>query len=414
YKAEANRTLDVKSNRFEALKDEIDMDTRMKRVNRLANLTNEVLVRPGIRKGKIVWDIITPDICTVIQDENDPTEITAACWRRTLANTMGSSLIEYEYMDDLGYWGILDNNFRPMQEGWFYTPNDTPYRDADGRPVMMLVPIHRQSPECDFWDGDSGRDLYNAAVMLGIKMTLCDYYFKNASFKQIYTIGSNVELADKQRLDPLTMIKVFVDPQTQGEVGVLDLQNRIDLLLGALTYQVNSVINNYGISADMWTMSIAEMSGRALKIKNRALLEQRQEQLPVYRKAEAELFRRTRILNNAHARFYRWEKIPDQAEFSVDFGEIEWPDDPIEEMDILTRKLKSGIISLARFYQHFNPDVKDEKLAEKAITENLNNLKALRDANPTLDEALDFVLKGDKQGGQFGAQDKAQDKGDGA
>lgn len=395
YKAEANRTLDVKSNRFEELKDEIGMDHRMKRINRLANLLNEVLVRPGVRNGKIVWDIITPDICTIIQDEGDPTRITAACWQKTLVNTMGNSTIEYEYMDDLGYWGVLDSNFKPVF--WFYEPETTPYRDADGRPVLMLVPIHRQSPESVFWDQDSGRDLYNAAVGIGWKLTLKDYYFKTASFKQIYAIGAEIKIPDKQRMDPTTMIKVLLDPNTQGEVGVLDIQIAIDKLNESLTFDINGLINNYGISADMWSLSVSEMSGRALKIKNRALLELRQEQLPTYRDGEAELFEKTRILNNAHSGFYGWEKIPDKAVFSIDHGEIEFQEDPAEELDLETRRLKTGIQSLGQFYQHFNPDVKDETEAEKTIIDNLNKLKALRDANPTLDEALDYVMSGGKQ-----------------
>ncbi len=402
YKAEATRTLDAKSPRFEDIKAEINMDTRMRRVNRLTNLLNETLVRPAVRRGRIVWDIITPDICTVIQDETDPTRITAATWQRTLANTMGSSLIEYEYMDDLGWWGLLDSNFRPKQ--WFYTPEDTPYRDAEGRPVMMLVPFHRQSPECDFWDGDSGRDLYNAAVGIGWKLTLKDYYFKTASFKQPYAIGQNIDIPQDQVMDPMTMIKVIVaDPGAKGEVGTLDLQIAIDKLVESLMFDINGIINTRGISADMWTLSIAEMSGRALKIKNRALLEQREEQLPTYREGEGELFDRTRILNNAHAGAYGWEEIPKEAEFSVDFGEVEFPEDPMEDIDLQTRYLKSGIISLAQFYQHFNPDAKDEKSAEKAMLKNLNALKELRGANPTLDEALDYVMQSaDKKPGALG------------
>ncbi len=401
YKVEAQRTLDKKSDRFDALKDEVGMDARMKRANRLTNLMNEVLVRPAVRRGKIVWDIITPDICTVIQNEDDPTAITAACWQRTLANTMGVAGIEYEYMDDLGWWGILDKEFRPKE--WFFTPNDTPYRDADGRPVLMLAPLHRQSPESDFWDQDSGRDLYNAAIGIGWKLTLKDYYFKTASFKQLYAIGQGIEIPSNQLMDPTTFIKILaMDPGAKAEVGTLDLQIAIDKLDQSLVFDINGIINTRGISADMWTLSVGEMSGRALKIKNRALLEQRQEQLPTYRQGEAELFTLTRILNNVHAKAYGWDKIPDEATFSIDHGEPEFPDDPKEERDILERDLKTGVISLGKYYQHFNPDVKDEDEAAKAAIKNLNQLKELRTANPTLDEALSGILNSVKKPGAFG------------
>lgn len=398
YKAEARRTLSIENQRFEDIKSELDIDTRMKRVNRLTNLLNETIVRVGVRRGAIAWDIITPDIATVIQDENDPTRMAAVCWLRSSVNTMGIATVEYEYMDDLGYWGLLDQSFKPKE--WFFDPATTPYRGPDGMPVMPLVVFHRQHPEATFWDQDSGRDLYNAAVLMGVKMTMLDYYFKASSFKQIYVIGSNVNVPDRQVLDPLTVFKVQLDPNTSGEIGTLDLQNRITELVQSLVFQLNSVINNYGISADMWTMSISEMSGRALKIKNRALLEQREEQLPTYRKGEGELFNVTRVVNNAHAGAYGWQKIPDAAEFEVDFAEIEFPEDPTYEIDLETKRLKSGLISLGKFYQRFNPDIKDEQEAEKALLDNLNKLKATREANPTLDEALNYILAGAQKQGQ--------------
>ena len=394
YKTEATRTLDIESDRYEAIKAEVDIDTRMKRTNRLANLLNDVIVKVGVRGGKIAYDIITPDICTVIQSEEDPTRISGLLWMRTLVNTPDSTLIEYEYMDDLGWWLVLDEKFQT--KAVYYDPTTYPYRDAAGLPAMPVVAVHRQHPEVSFWDQDSGRDLYNAAVMLGVKMTQFDYLFKTASFKQIYVIGQGVTIPSKQLSDPLTLVSISVDPQVTAEVGTLDLQADFNALVEALTFQVNTVINNYGISADMWTLSISEMSGRALKIKNRALLEQREEQIPTYRKAESELFEKTRIVNNVHASYMGWEKIPDQAVLEVDFAEVEFPEDPNYEIDLEAKRLKSGLISLGKFYQTFNPDIKDEKEAERMMLENLNKLKVTREANPTLDEALDFILKAGK------------------
>jgi hypothetical protein len=172
------------------------------------------------------------------------------------------------------------------------------------------------------------------------------------------------------------------------------------------------IINNYGISADMWTLSVSEMSGRALKIRNMALLEQRQEQTPAYRRLETELFEKTRIVNNAHAGFFGWEKIPENAIFTVDFGEIEFPEDPVYEIDLEAKRLKSGIIGLGQFYQRFNPDITDVDKAEAAILENLNKLKATREANPSLDEALDFIMSAKKKPGEAaGAQGQGQGEG---
>ena len=396
YKTEATRTLDVKSDRWEEIKGEIDLDMRMKRANRLTNLLNDIVLKVGVRGGKMVIDIITPDICTVIQSEDDPSKISALLWLRTYVNTPNSVVIEYEYMDDQGWWAVLDKDFR-MKGLEMANPATFPYRGAAGAPFLPIVALHRQHPESYFWDQDSGRDLYNAAVMLGVKMTQFDYAFKTGSFKQIYAMGQGMEIPARQVMDITQPWRVLLDPQGKGEVGTLDLQVDFKAMVDALTYQLNSVINNYGISADMWTLSISEMSGRALKIKNRALLEQRQEQIPIYRRAESDLFECIKVVNNTHASFFGWQKIPDQATLTTDFAEVEFPEDPVYEIDLEAKRLKSGLVSLGKFYQTFNPDIQDEKEAERLMIENLNKLKVTRTANPTLDEALDFIMSGVKK-----------------
>jgi hypothetical protein len=290
----------------------------------------------------------------------------------------------------LGNHYILDKDFRinsiiydamasQGDPAWY------PYRDEEGKPVLPFVIFHREEPEDSFWDQTSGRDLINATVMIGIKMTLFDYYFKVASFKQPYIIGDEISVPSKQILDPLT---VFQAKGEGAQIGLLDMQINLDQLKDALIFQINSIINNYGISADQWSLSISEISGRALKIRNRALLEIRQEQIPYYRDYEKEIFEKTKIINNAH-----FPDKPIKAEkFSVDFGEIEFPEDPEEELRLDAKRLKLGLISLGQFYQKYNPDV-DEKEGEKIIIENLNKLRKLREENPALDEALNYIMR---------------------
>ena len=164
----------------------------------------------------------------------------------------------------------------------------------------------------------------------------------------------------------------------------------------ALVYQVNSIINNYGISADQWSLNIQEMSGRALKIRSQALLETRTDQLPFYREFEAELFKVTRIVNNAHFS----QKISDAAVFSVDFGEIDFPDDPEDELRYDTKLINLGSMSLGQLYMKHNPDFKDEEEATAAALKNIKKLTKLRSENPALDEALDIALGKDPDTGE--------------
>ncbi|OQB57129.1 MAG: hypothetical protein BWX98_01618 [Candidatus Aminicenantes bacterium ADurb.Bin147] len=396
YKAPAQRGLfsaageEIESDRYTQILAETKIGQKMKKANRYTNLENETMIFVTVRGGKIVYDVLTPNLVTVVQDEDDPTRARAIVYRVDLANTPGETEPRYYYWDDQGTHSILDKNFVERQP--IYTPENYPYRDAEGQPVMPFVVIHRNDPDGSFWDQDTGNDLYNSTILIGVKMSMFDYYFKAASFKQIY-IRTEGDVPSDQVMDISTALVVRGD---HAEVGVLDIQANLKQLQDALVFQINSIINNYGISADQWTVSVSELSGRALKIKNRALLEAREEQLPTYLDAEKDLFDITRIVNNAHLP----DKLPEDAEFGITFGEIEYPEEPAADLRQKREELRAGIISLGAFYRHFNPDVEDDTEAEQTIIKNLEKLAKLRQQHPTLDEALNFIMANQDEDGK--------------
>ena len=132
------------------------------------------------------------------------------------------------------------------------------------------------------------------------------------------------------------------------------------------------------------------MSGRALRIRNRALTEIREEQKPFYSDAEIELFKKTRVINNVHLKD---KKIAESATMEIDYAEMDIPDDPAEEREIWKGKLQDGLITLGQFYQHFNPDVKDEREAEDKIIANLISLKEIQAENPTIEDTLKAIME---------------------
>lgn len=393
YKGKPSRTLTVDSPRYEAIKKEVKIDQALKDVNRLVNVINDIIIKVGVREGKMVYDIITPDSCIVLQNEDDPTEAEAIIYGVTLKNDPFSDKLNYHYWNKWGDHYLLDGSFRIIKAIY-----DSEGKDVDGKDVAKppyvdkkakrytwpFVFCRRKRPQDAFWNQDTGRDLYNAAVLTSVKMTLFDYYFKTASFKQPYIVGDMINVPNNQILDPLTVFRASGENAT---VGLLDMQINLDQLKNALIFQINSVINNYGISADQWTLSISEMSGVALKIRNRALLEIREEQLPVYRDIENDLFNVTRIVNNAHFK----EKIPENAEFSIDFGEITFPEDPKEKLKYQTSLLRAGLISQGEFYQAFRPDV-DEEEGKKRFIQNVREFEKTKSGNPGLDNYLNRIF----------------------
>ena len=414
YKVPATRGMaKADSPRYEEIKELLGLDVKMKRVNRYVNLMNETLVKIGVRDGQLVYDILTPNICGVVQNADDPTKADTIWYVVWLTNTMGLQSTECEYYvyESNGEAYVLDTSMRLKKT--IYGPDDNPFfyesGPDKGKSFIPIVTLHRQEPDFTFWDQDSGRDLYNAAVGVGCKMTLMDYYFHNASHKQIFMIGpSSSTMPDRQIMDPRTVLRGISGPDGTTTIGTLDVQNRMPELIEGVKYHVNSIITTYGISPDSWNMSGSEVSGRALKIRSRALLEAREDQIPTYRSGEKELFEKTRAINNNLAKSMGWEKIPD-GDFAIDFGEVEFPESPEVELAFMEQKLKAGLVSLGQFYAWANPDVADEAQAEEMIIDNLNKMADLRKANPSLDEALNAIFTSQKtvtpaaQGDQGGA-----------
>lgn len=409
YKSEAKRTLSAECKRYEELKTQIKFDVMLKKVNRYTNLMNETLLKIGVRGGKIVYDIITPNICIVIQNEDDPTEPDAILYSLTKTNLLiGKATINWFYWDIDGNHFILDEDFRIIEVIYDAEIAPSPYFDADNdKYILPFVVFHREYPDYSFWDQDTGRDLYNANLAIGVNMTLLDYYFKVCSVKQVYIVGDTSKVPSEQVLDPLS---VFSVPAAEGaSVGTLDMQINLEQLVKSITFQINGIINNYGISADQFSLQISEMSGRALKIRNRALMEIREEQMPLYRDSETELYNKTRIVNNAWPAFF--PKMNEKAELSVDFGEIEFPDDPMDEIELQGKKLRMGIISLGQFFQFFNPDIKEENEAEKEIINNLKKLQELTEKYPSIDETLNYILgEGWKKGEGAGTEEEEEEE----
>ncbi len=400
YTEEPTRTTEPESTRYAEIVEETRLDLKMKKVNRFTNLFNECIVKIGAREDRlkgwqIVYDILTPDMVMVIQNEDDPTIADGYVYLRAWRDTKNNVNSEYHYWHVDGVYKIFDKEFR-LQETIYGNgegDDEYPYRNSDGRVILPFVDFHRTEPDNDFWDRDSGRDLINATIAVHMKMTLFDYYYKVSSIKQIYTIGNIGKIPQDQLLDPLNVFSVPSDENAQ--IGVLDMQIAFNELRESIQFQINGTINNYGISSDAFSLSVPEMSGRALLIKNRSLLQRIKNQLPLYRDSETEMFEKTRIVNNAWPQF---EDISDKAEFSIDFKEITFADEPKDELEFDMMELKSGRISLGQFYMKKNPDIETIEDAEKIIIANLEALSKVIEEVPEVDAAINAIL-GSRGGG---------------
>ncbi len=369
YKKAPNRVLTTELDVYVKILEDLKLNMFYKRVNKYLNLLNDILIQVGWdeEKQQVKLNLITPAVASVIQDPVDPEQPYAIYYEVEYADSEYSVEKKYIYWDPESHF-IFD------EDGNKFSIEDNeemknPYK------VLPFVVLHRDQIPGLFWNVSEGNDFVNGTVGIGTKNTFKDYLYKTQSFKQPYIKINDIRDAPPavMRSDPLTSILIPNSDNT-GDIGIIDLQVDFDKIDKAIKESLNSFLNTYGLTAD--SFSALEVSGKALEIKNRALKDIRDDQIEIFRQSEKELFDLIRIVNNYHNEN---NKIPDNIEFKIDYAEMEINDDPESKRRIADHDLEKGLISPAQYYMIFNPDIKDPKIAEKIIEENLEKTKEMKD-----------------------------------
>jgi len=376
YKEPPSRTLSIESEPYDKILNYIGLNSFYKRVNRYLNLLNDVLIQVGWDEGKqqIKLNLITPAVASVIQDPNDPEQPYAVYYEVECADSEYNVEKKYIYWDEKSHF-LFD------EEGNIFSAEDNPEMINPYKALPFVV-LHRDQIPGLFWSVSEGNDFINGTIGVGMKKTFKDYLFKSQSFKQPWMKVRDTRDAPPAELrsDPLTALLLIGE---SGDIGAIDLQVNFKGLDDSIKEDINGFLSTYGLSID--SFSATEISGKALEIKNRALLEIRQDQIEVFRKSENDLFNLIRIVNNYHNK----SQINENIEFKIDYAEIEINDDPETKRKQADHDLEKGLISPGQYYMLFNPDIQNEEEAEKKMLQNLEKTQELKDKGYSLSDEID-------------------------
>lgn len=344
-------------------------------VNRLTNLCNESFVYIVPRNKRIEYDILTPDLVEVIQNEDDPTKIDAITIIQTFVDTVGKTKIYYIYWDVYGNHLKFDENLMPVK-----IPNNeagvNPYKDPNdpSKTILPFVLFHKDWPLSSIWNTTSGNDLVSANKQIGVLATYLNYLMKVGSFKMLTFTGVDIkDIPQEIVFDPLYP-KAVKSPD--GQIGTVDLQINMDQIWTIIINKIGVIANNYGLSLDNFKVNISAQSGFALRLKNFALEKVVNEQRKVYRIYENELFDKTRIINNY---FYKTKKIDEKAKFIVDYEETEYPSSPEEIRMQWKFDIQLGARSILDYIRYINPDLKSDEEAKEYLEKNVEINNEIRD-----------------------------------
>ena len=377
YKKEPGRHLidaddravdDKNADNYDKMLAESSIDIVLKLANRYTNLLNTVGVMAVWRNERVELDILTPDILNVVQDPKDPTRASAVIIEQSFADTVA-----------------LDAPQNPYGANKLYivwTSTDHMVFDSQGKPLPALaneqgvnpygvIPIawFRDAHPCGWFWNEGTQDLMNAQDSINVKLTELNQLIKMQSFSIPVIIGEAPEGAVS--VDPSNFITIPLAQkidQGQPDFKFVSPDPKIQDLLEVIRDEVARIADAWSLNPAAFKLQGSAQSGLSLKLQNVRLLERRENDIALYRQYEKNLFRVMRSVWNAHVTPAM--AISEDLDISVNFSEMDFPEDPAAEDARWITHVSNNIKSKAEWLMSVDPDIKTKDEAEKRLAEN--------------------------------------------
>jgi hypothetical protein len=351
YSEPAIRSVRNANERYRTFQRVVMQDRRMRNVNRMLNLLNEVLIQFRFRTGKAepVIDIITPDRFWAVAAPNDPTEFVAAIIETfpTGPNVSDQSPHYIVIAAEENY--ILDKNCHVIAV------------EEHGYPLAPIILAHRDPREDRLLDMSSGSDLISAHDNLALLNVLA-LKAQKAGTKLAYATGDTSSMARGQPMDDEGLLEA---PEGVN-FDTLDLGANPDSYITAARAVIKQIAANYGIPESVFDLSYQATSGFEIELKRVGLREIRQEQVLDYRPMERAI---AQLESDLLTRANHSLKF-DTAGWTILFGDVETPADPMSKLEYYEKLERMGLANRVEVYMWQNPEV-TELEAKAAVLKNI-------------------------------------------
>jgi hypothetical protein len=329
---------------------EVSYNHKLRLVNRLGNLCNEMLVWPIVRDDSVpVLRTVAPDRFTVIPHPNDPLRPAMFVVDQFPDGlSVSSSDPHYLGMSERE-WIVLDKDWRVLKI------------EEHGLEQMPALLWHREEPDEVLLDAHTGKDLISAHLAVALLNTLMLKHQK-AGTKLAYATGDTSDVARGQAMDEESLIEL-------GEgvsLNTLDLGADPKSYIDATRAVIKQIAANRGIPESVFDLSYQATSGFEIELKRTGLREIRRDQVMVFRPFEKRLASLwSAVLTSAGS---EWAYTMDG--WSIDFGEIDTPQEPMAKLDYWRKLEELGLANRVEMYLEQNPEA-TEKEALAAVTGNM-------------------------------------------
>lgn len=342
----------------------IDIDRKMRALDRWSTLLNTVHAEIGFRNDAIDWDIrLRPDVTVVAQPE-DFLEICkfAYSWNPIDPETLEPVKGWVYWTDELHVWISAGGK----RVGMSNAEGTNPYKGRDGKPVIPIVTVRKIEDIADYW-GRFGADLVDAVQAENVQLG----NMWETMILQIHgqPLGINLKLDAGQTLKlgakwPIIVEKVMKDevqPDLKFPKPDPDLPETKDIL----DWWKKTNGANYGLPPSAWSLDEQRLSGFAKFMDNIELLENREEEQTIWQDVEQDLTTKSVIVHNA--RTAEEAKVPEDLEVRITFPPVKIPESPTEKTTRWALAIASNQATLVDFYME--EEGLDEKQALKRATE---------------------------------------------
>lgn len=359
-------------------------NAKMQLVNRMTNLCNVVLVRPvpdpelrfsttGFR-----FDILTPDQFTPIQHPDDPSSLIGVFYSIDLTDTPGGTITNVGLdtitrIELLFYIGTGEDGDEPF----FAESNNLndkeiekqPYvwRDPNGKPYLPFAVFRKEEPLTgQFVNRTSGDDLTQGTKEASNQLSRWLRSLElNATGKQLIVSGAGAEKQGKTIIMDQANVLIWPMAKEDAIISNIDHQVKIQTSWDALKSFVESILDSYDLSIEKF--SGQAQSGVSLKLKNEGLRTRIEGQWPLYRDAENRLAWLVRRENNRALPSGEFGTISETGEFRINFGDLPFEPEPLENVDKMLTLAEQDIMSKAQILMKIDPDIPDLEAAQEQL-----------------------------------------------
>ena len=362
----------------------LDMDKRLRQLDRWATLLNTVHFEPVYRRGHIAWDVrLRPDVL-VVEELDDYLEYAEFC-RRILLTSGKDAVQGFIYWAADRYLFIRDDGF--FWPGPGSSDGSNPYAGETFAEAALPVPVItvRKTEASDYW-GRYGSDIVDSFEQANIQLgnTWENMFFQGHGQPIAINTGMGKQKGQKVKVGvrhPITvegLTKEDMIPDIRfatPEPKITEGRQLIDWFI-----KLNS--GSYGMPPSAWAQEEKALSGFAKMIDSEELLEDRDEQVNDYVRVEKQAFEASRaVFNRNHP--VEGEHVNPEITLEVSFDEIEFPETPQDAAAAAAIEIQNNLSSAVDWImkkRKISSREEATKLLEQIVKENAQVKKTMAEA----------------------------------